>query len=122
MGVNVSGVSQNGPHLHRLWLAEPILDRNLGQQSLTKVDRQPYLQTHESVEALSCILLQVHPERRRLHWTVLLLPAGVAAFLGTWQVGRQQWKLEQVQQREAGLQVCQVDGLTQGRLIQRRAQ
>ncbi|CAL5222265.1 g4603 [Coccomyxa viridis] len=46
----------------------------------------------------------VHPERRRLHWTVLLLPAGVAAFLGTWQVGRQQWKLEQVQQREAGLQ------------------
>ena len=57
--------------------------------------------------AASCVLLQVQPERRRLHWTVLLLPAGVAAFLGTWQVGRQQWKAEQVQQREAGLQVCQ---------------
>lgn len=51
-------------------------------------------------------LLQGPPEQRRLHWTFLLLPAGVAAFLGTWQVGRQQWKVEQVQQREAGLKAC----------------
>ncbi|CAK0786861.1 hypothetical protein CVIRNUC_010075 [Coccomyxa viridis] len=43
------------------------------------------------------------PEQRRLHWTVLLLPAALAAFLGTWQVGRQKWKVEQVQQRETGL-------------------
>ena len=37
------------PSLAQVMAAEPILDRNLGQQSLTKVDRQPYLQTHESV-------------------------------------------------------------------------
>ncbi len=51
-------------------------------------------------------LLQGPSEQRRLHWIFLLLPAGIAAFLGTWQVGRQQWKVEQVQQREAGLKVC----------------
>ena len=49
--------------------------------------------------------MQGPPEQRRLHWTVLLLPAALAAFLGTWQVGRQKWKVEQVQQREAGLKV-----------------
>ena len=49
--------------------------------------------------------MQGPPEQRRLHWTVLLLPAALAAFLGTWQVGRQKWKVEQVQQRETGLKV-----------------
>ena len=41
----------------------------------------------------------------RLHWSFLLIPAGVAAFLGTWQVGRRTWKVDQITQREAALQV-----------------
>ena len=41
----------------------------------------------------------------RLHWSFLLIPAGVAAFLGTWQVGRREWKVDQIRQREAALQV-----------------
>lgn len=47
-----------------------------------------------------------HPKtQRRLHWSFLLLPAAVAAFLGTWQVGRRQWKVEQIKQRSDGLKV-----------------
>ncbi|CAL8465270.1 g4805 [Coccomyxa elongata] len=40
---------------------------------------------------------------KRLHWTFLLIPAAVSAYLGVWQVGRYQWKVEQVKEREAGL-------------------
>ena len=94
----------------------------LGLESNPKGMHQPKGNQHSSMQtsvsfhdwycqARCCLSPQGPPERGRLHWTVLLLPAGIAAFLGTWQVGRQQWKLEQVQQRQAGLQVCQLGWL-----------
>ncbi|KAK9903589.1 hypothetical protein WJX75_009401 [Coccomyxa subellipsoidea] len=42
-------------------------------------------------------------EQKRLHWGFLLIPAGVSAYLGFWQVGRRQGKVEQIKSREAGL-------------------
>lgn len=35
---------------------------------------------------------------------LLLLPAGFAGFLGTWQVNRYRWKVDLLEKREAGFQ------------------
>ena len=92
-GFAASARLPGGPEVSGHAFATPC--PRLATRDVPTVTRMPCMQSGPAAAA----------KQGRLHWSFLLIPAGVAAFLGSWQVSRRGWKVEQIRQREAALQV-----------------